>query len=310
MLAWLARRALSGVLVLVAVATVAFLLTFVAPADPARSIAGPNASAAAVERIRVALGLDRPALEQLASWFGGLVQGDLGVSWQLGGVRVLDLLMARLLPTVELAFAGLAVALVIGVPLGVLAATRPGGVLDRVTAVLGSVLVAVPGFLLGILLLYLLAYQWRVFPLATTSYDPLDLRALALPALTLGVSWCRSTCAWREPPCSTSWAATTCAGARQGPARAPGHVGHAFRNAMSPIVTLAGLDLGFMLGGVVVIEAVFGWPGIGAQAVRAISQEDLPVLMGTLLLGTLAIVVASLGRGPRARPHRSAGDVR
>jgi peptide/nickel transport system permease protein len=295
MLAWLARRVVSGVLVLVTVASIAFLLTFVAPADPARSIAGPNASAAAVERIRTALGLDRPALEQLASWFGGLLQGDLGVSWQQGGVRVLDLIVARLLPTLELAFAGLAIAVLIGVPLGVLAATRPGGALDRLGAIVGSVLVAVPGFLLGILLLYLLAYQWRIFPLATTSYDPFDLRALALPALTLGLVsapfYLRVARTTTLDELGQDYVRT---------ARAKGlderavTWRHAFRNAMSPIVTLAGLDLGFMLGGVVVIEAVFGWPGMGAQAVRAISQEDLPVLMGTLLFGTLCIVVASL----------------
>jgi peptide/nickel transport system permease protein len=296
MMVWLARRVISGIVVLLAVAVVAFLLTFVAPADPARSIAGPNASAAAVERIRVALGLDRPALEQLASWLAGLARGDLGVSYQLGGVRVLDLILARLLPTIQLAVAGVAVALAIGVPLGVRAATRPGGALDRISSILGSLLVAVPGFLLGILALYLLAYQWRLFPLATPTYDPLDLRALALPALTLGIVsvpfYLRVTRLSMLDELGAPYVRT---------ARAKG-VGprgvtwrHAFRNAILPVVTLAGLDLGFiMLGGVVVIESVFGWPGIGSQAVRAISQEDLPVLMGTLLFGTLCIVVASL----------------
>ncbi|MFN8518672.1 MAG: ABC transporter permease [Chloroflexota bacterium] len=295
MLAWLARRLVSAVLVLAAVATVAFLLTFVAPADPARSIAGPNASAAAVERIRASLGLDRPALEQLASWFGDLLRGDLGTSYQLGGVRVLDLILAKLLPTLELAVAGLLVALVVGVPLGVRAATHPGGWLDRVSGVLGSVLVAVPGFLLGILLLYVLAYQWRLFPLSTPTYDPLDLRALALPALTLGLVsvpfYLRVSRASTLDELGRDYVRT---------ARAKGLDErrvvwrHAFRNALLPVVTLAGLDLGFSLGGVVVIESVFGWPGIGSQAVRAISTEDLPVLMGTLLVGTLCIVVASL----------------
>lgn len=295
MLLWLARRVVSSLLVLAAVAVVAFLLTFVAPADPARSIAGPNASAEAVERIRTSLGLDRPALEQLASWFGGLLRGDLGTSYQLGGVRVLDLILARLLPTVQLALAGLVVALVIGVPLGVRAATRPGGMLDRVSGILGSALLAVPGFLLGILVLYVLAYQWRLFPLSTQGYDPLDLRALALPALTLGLVsvpfYLRVARASTLDELARDYVRT---------ARAKGLDErrvvwrHAFRNALLPVVTLAGLDLGFSLGGVVVIESVFGWPGIGSQAVRAISQEDLPVLMGTLLFGTLCIVVASL----------------
>jgi len=295
MVAWLARRAASGVLVLAAVATVAFLLTFVAPADPARSIAGPNASAAAVGRIRIALGLDRPPLEQLASWFGRLLQGDLGVSYQLGGVRVLDLILAKLMPSVELAIAGLAVAIAIGVPLGVRAATRPGSVLDRAGGILGSTLVAVPSFLLGILLLYLLAYRWPLFPLASSPYDPLDLRALALPALTLGLVsapfYLRVARASTLDEFDRDYVRTARAKGLS-PGRVTWH--HVFRNAMLPVVTLAGLDLGFTLGGVVVIESVFGWPGIGAQAVRAITQEDVPVLMGTLLFGTLCIVVASL----------------
>jgi peptide/nickel transport system permease protein len=295
MITWLARRLVSALVVLVAVASVAFLLTFVAPTDPARSIAGPNASAAAVERIRAALGLDRPALDQLASWFGGLLRGDLGVSYQLGGVRVLDLIMAKLLPTLELAVAGIAIALAIGVPLGVRAATRRGGPLDRIAGVLGSLLVAVPGFLLGILVLYVLAYEWRLFPLASTGYDPLDLRALALPALTLGLVsvpfYLRVTRASMIDELGQDSVRTARA---KGLGERPVTWRHAFRNAILPVVTLAGLDLGFSLGGVVVVESVFGWPGIGSQAVRAITQEDLPVLMGTLLFGTLCIVVASL----------------
>src|SRR5262245_5995603 len=119
MLGYLVRRLLWGLVVLAVVGTFAFLLTFVAPADPARSIAGPNASAAAVERIRVSLGLDRPVLDQLASYALGLLRGDLGTSYQMGGLRVLDLILARLLPTVTLAVAGLAISLAIGVPLGV-----------------------------------------------------------------------------------------------------------------------------------------------------------------------------------------------
>jgi peptide/nickel transport system permease protein len=158
-----------------------------------------------------------------------------------------------------------------------------------------SVLVAVPGFLLGILLLYLFAYRLPVFPLASPAYDPLDLRALALPAFTLGLVgvpfYLRVARTSTIEELGRDYIRT---------ARAKGLTErdvtwrHAFRNALLPVVTLAGLDLGFYLGGVVVIESVFGWPGIGLQAVRAITQEDLPVLMGTLLFGTLCIVVASL----------------
>src|SRR6476469_1557341 len=188
MAAYIARRLVWAVFVLFVVGSVAFMLTFVAPADPARSIAGPNATAAAVERIRVALHLDRPALDQLAGYFAKLAQGDLGISFKHGGIRVLDLIMAKLMPTIELAIAGLLVSLVIGIPLGVRSSRRPGSTLDRVTGVASSVLVSIPSFFLGLLLLYWVAYQWRVLPMPNSDYSPWNLGELALPALTLGLA--------------------------------------------------------------------------------------------------------------------------
>jgi peptide/nickel transport system permease protein len=295
MAAFILRRLTWAILVLVVVSSFAFLLTFVAPADPAKSIAGPNSSAAAVERIRVALGLDRPPLTQLLDYFGSLIQGDLGVSFKQGGVAVLDLILAKLPATIELAFAGLFLAIAIGVPLGVASAVRPGSILDRVGALVGSFMISVPSFLLGLVFLYFLAYQWHLFPLATTEFDPFDLRALALPsiALALGAApfYLRLARATMLDELHHDYVRT---------ARAKGlpeervvwH--HAFRNAMPPLLTQAGLDMGFFLGGVVVVESVFSWPGIGQQAVKAITREDLPVLMGTLLFATLCIVLANL----------------
>lgn len=295
MATYIAQRLIWAVFVLVVVASVAFLLTFVAPADPARSIAGPNATAAAVERIREALHLDRPALAQLADYFAKLAQGNLGSSFKHGGIPVLDLIVAKLLPTIELAIAGLAVSLAIGIPLGVRSSRKPGGALDRVAGVASSVLVSIPSFFLGLLLLYWVSYQWHVLPMPNSDYDPLDLRALALPALTLGLAaapfYVRVTRSLMIDEFHMDYVRT--ARAKGVPSRDVAWR-HAFRNALPPIVTLAGLDLGFYLGGVVVIESVFGWPGIGLQAVKAITEEDLPLLMGTLLFGTLCIVIANL----------------
>jgi peptide/nickel transport system permease protein len=289
------RRMGWAVLVLMVVSSIAFLLTFVAPTDPARMIAGPNASAAAVERIREALGLERPPLVQLGEYFGSLIRGDLGVSFKQGGVAVLDLILAKLPATIELAVAGLFLAVAVGVPLGIASAVRPGSLLDRAGAFLGSLMISVPSFLIGLVLLYVLAYQWHLFPLSTSHYDPFDLRALALPAIVLALG---------AAPFYLRLARTTMLDELHHDyvrtARAKGATErqvvwrHAFRNAMPPLLTQAGLDMGFFLGGVVVIESVFSWPGIGQQAVKAITQEDLPVLMGTLLFATLCIVIANL----------------
>jgi len=300
MSAYVARRVAWGAVVLLVVTAVSFLLTFVAPGDPARAIAGMNARATDVARIRVALGLDRPPLDQLAAYYGRLLSGDLGHSFKLN-VGVLDLILSRLPATIELAVAGLAFALLLGVPLGVAAARHPGGRADRLASIVSSVFISVPGFLLGLVMIYLFAFlptqMWgvRLFTIGTTDYDPLNLHQLLLPALTLGLiaspfyvrvtrtslldelhhDYVRTARAKGLPERSVAWR-------------------HAFRNALVPIVSQAGLDLGFFLGGVVVIEAIFGWPGIGRQAVMAITGEDLPLLMGTVIFATLCVVVANI----------------
>ena len=283
-----------SLLVLAVVGVMAFLLTFVAPADPARSIAGPHATAAALARIRASLGLDRPMLDQLLDYAAHLVRGDLGTSYELGGVPVLDLVLGRMPATIELALAGLAVALAIGVPAGVVAAARPGGRADRAATLFGSVFMSVPAFLLAIVALYVFAYRLGFVSLVARPYDPLDIRSLLLPAAGIGLaaspSYLRITRSSMRDELHRDYTRT---------ARAKGvsrrrETSHAFRNALPPVVTQAGLDAGFFLGGVVVIESVTGWPGIGQQAVRAVSTEDVPLLMGTLLVATLAIVLANL----------------
>ena len=149
MLTFIGRRLLWGVAAMLLVACVAFVLTFLAPADPARSIVGPNASAEAVERARVALGLDRPVLDQLLGYLAGVARGDLGVSWQAGGRPVLDLLLARLPATIELAVAGVAIGLALGIPLGVSGARHRGSMRDRGGLLATVTLIAIPSFLLA-----------------------------------------------------------------------------------------------------------------------------------------------------------------
>jgi peptide/nickel transport system permease protein len=298
---YIARRLGWAALVLFAVGTTAFLLTFVAPSDPAKSIAGRNASAEAVEAIRASLGLDRPAIEQLASYYAGLLTLDFGKSYQEGGLPVLDLILAKLPATVELAVAGIAISIIIGVPLGLTSARRPGGWADRLGALLGSLLVSIPSFLLGLVLLYVLAFRLnvdhgiKIFPIGTSEWDPLDIAALALPALALGLGgaafYLRITRTTMLDELHHDYVRTARA---KGAAERQVAWHHAFRNAMPPIITQAGLDLGFFLGGVVIIETVFSWPGIGQQAVKAITSEDLPMLMGTLLFATLCIVIVNL----------------
>lgn len=298
MIGYLLRRVAWGVFVLLAVGAFTFVLAYVAPTDPARAILGRNATAEAVENIRVALGMDRPLPLQMLDYLLGVLHLDLGTSYQLNR-PVLDLILERVPATVELAAGGVGVALLIGIPLGVRSASRPGGRADRIGIVATSVLVAAPSFLVGYVLLYLLAFQptvlWGLAILPIGEYKPLDLRYLLLPALTLGCGlaayYARLTRTALLDELHQDYARTARA---KGASERRVVWRHALRNATPPVLTQIALDLGVLLGGVVIVEAVFSWRGIGKLAIDAVTQEDLPVLLGTVLFATMCIVVANL----------------
>lgn len=295
---YLVRRLVWACGVLLAVGVATFLLLYVIPHDPARTIAGLRASPEDVARIRTALGLDRSLIEQLVDYLGRAVRGDFGYSYQLR-TPVLPLLVERFPATAQLAIGGLAVSLVIGLPLGVMAARHRAGLPDRVGSAIAVLFVSIPAFWLGYLLLHFLAYQpavrWGIDLFPLSGYEPLSLRHLALPAVTLGVTgaayYSRLTRSGMVTQLSADYVRT--AEAKGAPARLVTWR-HAFRNALPPVITMVGLDLGFFLGGVVIIEQVFGWPGIGKLAADSLFRGDIPLVMGTVLFGTVCIVIANL----------------
>ena len=298
MLGFLFRRLIWAVVVLLAVGSITFALINIVPADPARAIVGVHASAETVANIRETLGLNDPLPEQLVRYLAAAARLDLGHSYQLDQ-DVLPLIMSRLPASIELALAGLVIGLAIGVPLGVLAALRAGSAVDRGVALTASLMLAAPSFLLGYLLLFLLAFQPKrqfgieLFP--NGGYEPLDLRYLALPALTLGIGlaayYMRIVRTTMLDQLRSDYVRT---------ARSKGLTEqritwrHVFPNAALPLLTQIGLDLGFLLGGIVIIEQVFSWPGVGRLAVQATVTSDVPLIMGTVLFATLVIVLANL----------------
>jgi peptide/nickel transport system permease protein len=297
-LTYIVRRLLWGLVVLISVGIVTFVLIYILPADPARVIAGPRASADAVARIAHQLGLDQPLPAQLATYLGRAVRGDLGHSFSQNQ-DVLPLILSRFPATLQLALAGLFVELVIGIPLGLLAATRRGSNYDRGAMILSIILVSMPSFWVGLLLIHYLGFLPHqlagidVFPIG--GYKPLDLRYLILPALTVGFAgaayYTRLTRVTMIDQLHADYVRTARA---KGVSERRVTRGHAFRNSLGPILTQLGLDLGFFLGGVVVVEQIFGWPGIGKLAVDAIRTADVPLIMGTVLFATLVIVLANL----------------
>jgi peptide/nickel transport system permease protein len=295
---YILRRLGWSLVVVAAIVAVTFFATYILPADPARMIAGIRATPQDVERIRVALGLDQPFLVQLERYVSRLFQGDFGQSY-IQNRAVLPLILERFPATLQLAAAGLAVELLIGLPLGILAATRRGTRSDRLSTILSIVLVSAPSFLVGYLLLNFLAFQPQIrfgitiFPIG--GYKPFDLRYLALPAITLGFSGAAYyTRLMRTSMLDELHRDYVRTARSKGLGEQAILWRHAVRNALGPVLSQIGLDLGFFLGGVVIVERVFSWPGIGKLAVDSIVTADVPLILGTVLFGTICIVAANL----------------
>ena len=289
MIAYLARRFLASALILVGVTMVTFALAFLMPADPVRQIAGRNATPETVESIRHQLGLDRPVPEQYATYLGHLAEGDLGHSY-IQKTDVGQLIMSRLPATLLLMLGAIFFELAIGIPLGILAAARRGKA-DRAIMILAFAGVSTPQFVVGLVLLYLLAYLAGWFPMS--GYG--SLGHLILPALTLGIGgggWyariLRSSLVevLRQDYIRTARA--------KGLSERAVVVVHALRNALLPVVTVIGLEFAFLIGGLVVTEQVFNINGIGKLFVDATARGDFNLIQGLVLLIATIFVLVNL----------------
>jgi peptide/nickel transport system permease protein len=287
---YLLRRLIGAVGVVFSVATITFVMIFLMPGDAARMYAGPRAPEADVARIRELWGLNDPLPVQYVRYLGRVLQGDLGNSTR-DRRPVLKAVLERLPATAQLALAGLLVELAIGVPLGIVAALRPGSWVDQLATMIALIGISVPQFAFGLVALYLFGFVIPIFPLGGYG-TPLHL---VLPALVLGVG---GTAFYSRVLRNSILEVANEDYIRTARAKglAPRWVllRHILRNALMPLVTLAGLDLALLLGGVVVIEAVFGWPGIGLQAWTAIRNQDTPIVMGTVLFASIAVVSLNL----------------
>jgi len=289
MLAFVSRRLLASVGIIVGITLVTFLLSFFIPADPVRMLAGRSATQETVESIRHELGLDRPLHIQYISYLGRLAHGDLGRSYKRK-IQVTELIRSRLPATLLLMAGAIFFELLFGLTAGILAATRRGKKTDNAAMVLSFIGVSAPQFVLGLLLLYTFAYRLNLFPLG--GYG--TLKHLFLPALTLGITgggwYSRMMRSSMVDVLMEDYVRT---------ARAKGVrernvvLVHALRNAILPIITMVGLDIGFFMSGAVVVESVFGWPGIGQLAWQAIQVIDIPIIMGVTLVAALCIVIGN-----------------
>jgi peptide/nickel transport system permease protein len=290
MAAYIARRLLQTVVILLGISLVTFVLLYLIPADPARQIAGRSATAQTVENIREQLGLNLPFYEQYLRYVTGLVQGDFGRSY-LQKTEVATLIASRLPASLVLMAGAITCELIFGLTMGIVAALRRGSRTDDTLMIASFVGVSAPQFVIGILLLYVFAVKLGWFPIG--GYG--TFAHLVLPSVTLGflgAGWysrmMRSSLieVMRQDFIRTARAT--------GAGRAKVLFRHAMPNAILPVIAMIGIDIGLFMSGIVVVESVFGWPGIGQLAWQAIQRVDIPIIMGVTLVSAFAIVLGNL----------------
>jgi peptide/nickel transport system permease protein len=290
MASYLLRRLIQSALILLGVSFITFFLLYVLPADPVRQIAGRAATAATVENIREQLGLDQPFIVQYGRYLANLVQGDMGRSY-LQKTEVAELIWSRLPATLLLMLGAIGCELVLGLTMGIAGALWRGKAVDQVLMVTSFVTVSAPQFVVSLLLLYVFAVKLGWFPIG--GYG--TFAHLVLPAVTLGIlgsGWySRMMRSSMIDVLRTDYIRTARA---KGLTRGRIVLRHALPNAILPVIAMIGIDIGIFMGGIVVVESVFGWPGIGQLAWQAIQRVDIPIIMGVTLVSALAIVLGNL----------------
>jgi peptide/nickel transport system permease protein len=290
MLAYILQRLFQAVLILIGVTLVAFFLLFVIPADPAQMMAGRGyTNEQTIASIRNQLGLDDPFFEQYLRYVSRLLQGDLGRSY-LQKSEVSALIWSRLPATALLLVGAIFFEIVIGLTMGLFASLRRGSRLDQGLMVASFVFASTPQFLIGILLLYLFAVHLDWFPMG--GYG--TLAHLVLPALTLGVlgaGWYSRL--MRSSMIDVLHQDFIRTARAKGLRPASVVLVHALPNAILPIVALIGSDVGYFMSQTVVVESVFGWPGIGQLAWQAIQRVDIPIIMGVTVITACAVVLGN-----------------
>jgi peptide/nickel transport system permease protein len=295
---YLARRLVYLLVQVLLIATAVFMLIRLVPGDPARAILGETASEEQVAVMQQRLGIDRPVLEQYAVWMGGVLRGDLGKSI-INSDPIGSQIAMRIGNTFELAILSTLAALVIGIPLGVVAAVRANRVPDIVLSTLAMLGLSLPGFVVGTVLLLVFGLMLRWLP--QQQYVPFadnpsqHLRLLILPVITLAASttavMMRMTRASMLEVVRQDYVRTARA---KGLANAIVLMRHALRNALNPVVSLVGLEMAVLLGGTVIVETIFGWPGLSSLLLAGVRSRDYPTVQAVVLVIAVLTILINL----------------
>jgi peptide/nickel transport system permease protein len=295
---YILQRLLLALIVILGVTFVVFMILQIVPGDPARVILGPYASDESVQGLRERLGLNRPFLVQYVTWLGGVVQGDFGDSL-LNSQTVSSQLIGRIRPSVELALAALFIGIVISFPVGIISALKPGSPIDIVASLFSQIGVSVPSFWMGIMFIYFFSLYLNILP--PSGYTPISedfgdwLAHLILPATTAGlVSASIQTRFVRSAMLDVLNMNYIQTARAKGLAERNVILNHALRNAMINIVTIIGLQITALFSGVVIVEVVFAWPGLGRLALNAVLERDYPVLQGAVFAVAAMVTLVNL----------------
>ncbi len=290
------RRLLILFPALLGVLFLCFCLLQVVPADPATIIAGPDAKPETLAALRSELGLDRPIIVQFAHYILRVVQGDLGRSI-ISNRMVSEELAMTIGPTVELMLGAMLLAVPIGITFGTLAAVQRGSIVDRLIMAMSVAGVSMPVFFIGLLLIQYVGFKWALLPFTGRTGPIWDggLPSLVLPALSLGLVLIGPIARLTRTAVLEMLGADFVRTARAKGLREPAVIlHHALRNALIPVVTLIGLQAAFLLGGAVVTETMFSWPGVGRLAVGAIVSSDFPTAQGAIMVLAVAFLLINL----------------
>jgi peptide/nickel transport system permease protein len=287
---YLVRRILLTIPVLVGVATLVFSLIHLVPGDPAQSMLGEGAAASDIAELRTRLGLDRPLLEQYTTFMAGVVRGDLGRSFRTSQ-PVTVAIWERMPATVELALAAMAVAVVVAVPLGIVAAVGRGRAIDHVAMTIALAGISIPNFWLGPMLAIVFAVQLGWLPVSGRG----GWQSLVLPAISLGAALAAILARMTRASLLEELRELYVRAARaRGASRPRAVLRHALRNSLIPLVTILGLQFGAVLTGAVITETIFAWPGVGRLLIQSISFRDYPLVQGCILLIAVTYVTVNL----------------
>jgi len=296
-LVYLGKRLVMSVLVGLLIVILLAALIHVIPGDPVQIILGPRASPELSQTVREDMGLDKPVYQQVGDFIWGVLHGNLGEDF-VTGLPVRSLIAGALPNTIILALAGLGLAVLVGVPLGVLAATRPNTIVDRVAGILSVSMITMPAYVAGLFLLLLFALHWPILPAVGTGSlsDPIDyLRHLILPAVALGLGWigyfARLVRTSMLEVLSSNYVRTAYA---FGIPERTIFYKYALKNALVPTVAVLGVGLGTLLGGAIFVEVIFARNGLGQLIFSAIATRNYPIVRGAALVIALLFVAANL----------------